>query len=238
MPRPGKSKLMLIIVSFFIAACFLFLCYLIFANYLTERDRQANLALWESQKQVSPEESAAESSIVSAEKYNTEVNTASNTTPVKKSGTDYSELVSEDFFPLKLTIPKIDLEWVSYEGTDTLTLEQGPGHITETPLPGDTGRCTISGHRTTYGSPFSRVDELEDGDFIYLETIDGKLFTYTVTGRDIVNPEDVYVLEGSYKKELLLTTCHPRYSSAKRFIIIAELINIYPLEIGSYGRIR
>ena len=30
-----------------------------------------------------------------------------------------------------------------------------------TPLPGEEGRCTISGHRTTYGAPFNRVDELE-----------------------------------------------------------------------------
>jgi len=235
MLKSKRSRIILTVLSFFTAACFIFLCYLIFANYLAERDRQAGLALWESQKQVLSEEITVDSSVVSNGEITEEAGTSSSTAPDETGVVDYSKMAPEDFFPIKLSIPKIDLEWVSYEGSDTQTLKQGPGHIEETPLPGDVGRCTISGHRTTYGSPFFKVDELEEGDLIYLETINGELFTYVVTGRDIVNPEDVYVLEGSYRKELLLTTCHPKYSGAKRLIIIAELLNLYPLEIGSSG---
>ena len=91
------------------------------------------------------------------------------------------------------------------------------------------GRCTISGHRTTYGSPFNRVDELEKGDLIYLETIRNDIFIYVVKEQIIVNPEDVYIIQGAGRRELLLTTCYPKYSEAKRLIIIAELINIYTL---------
>ncbi|MFA5015464.1 MAG: class E sortase [Actinomycetota bacterium] len=152
-----------------------------------------------------------------------------------KETIDYNSLTAEDFFPLKMSIPRIELEQISYEGADTQTLKQGPGHIEETPLPGDNGRCTISGHRTTYGAPFRKIDDLEEGDLIYLETTNGELFTYVVTGTEIVNPKDVYILDGSYKKELLLTTCEPEYSSVKRLVVIAELVNLYPLELASAG---
>lgn len=147
----------------------------------------------------------------------------------RKEEIDYSILTAEDFFPSMIKIPKIGLKLIVNEGADTQTLKKGPGHISETPLPGDIGRCTISGHRTTYGSPFRKIGELEDGDFIYLETVEGEIFIYLVTGREIVRPKDVYILTGADKRELLLTSCHPEYSAEERIIIIAELINIYQL---------
>ena len=225
--KSKRLKIILSIMSVFMAACIIFLVYLIVVACLVEKDRQAQLALWESQKHTLSDESLADSDKIIDEDYPSHYTAAD-----KAAVVDYSKLTAEDFFPLKLSIHKINLEWVSYEGTDAQTLEQGPGHIIETPLPGDIGRCTISGHRTTYGSPFSKIEELVYGDLIYLETINGEIFTYVVTGQNIVNPKDVYVLEGFYKKELLLTTCHPKYSAAKRLIIIAELINLYPLEWG------
>lgn len=228
MSKSKRTKIALAVVYIFIGASTLFLCYSVVVNFLAEKDRQANLNLWESQKQALAEQGAIDSSTVTTEEieYTEEVDI------------NYDMLEAEDFFPLKISIPGIDLEWVSYERSDSPTLEQGPGHIEETPLPGDVGRCTISGHRITYGSPFERVDELEEGDLIYLETVEGGLFIYVVTGQQIVAPTDVYVLEGSEKKELLLTTCHPKYSAAKRLIIIAELLNLYPLELDTAGGIQ
>ncbi|MGZ4151186.1 MAG: sortase domain-containing protein, partial [Actinomycetota bacterium] len=50
-----------------------------------------------------------------------------------------------------LKIPRIDLNMVVVEGTDTLALEKGPGHYTGTAYPWqDHGRVAIAGHRTTY----------------------------------------------------------------------------------------
>lgn len=137
---------------------------------------------------------------------------------------------AEDLFPLKISIPKIEVEWITNEGADVPTLRKGPGHIPQTPLPGEEGRCTISGHRTTYGAPFNRIDELEDGDLIYLETLNNKVFAYKVTDVEVVIPTFVEILIGTDKKELLLTTCYPEYSSRERMVIISELINLYPLD--------
>ena len=168
-----------------------------------------------------------------SEEIEGETPAASREDEAGKEEADYSILTAEDFFPSMIKIPKIGLKLIVNEGADTQTLKQGPGHIPETPLPGDTGRCTISGHRTTYGSPFRKIDELEDGDLIYLETVKGEIFIYVVMGQEIVKPKDVYILEGTDKRELLLTSCYPEYSAVERIILISELINIYPLELVS-----
>jgi LPXTG-site transpeptidase (sortase) family protein len=235
-----KIKIKKFLVTIAIGAVVIFLFYLIFINFLADKGKEAAMSLWENQKETLLEENVAgttEDSSAASAVDNESMEEVSDSysgsyiSTVREDKIDYSKLGAEDFFPLKISIPKISLELISYEGADPRTLKEGPGHIAETPLPGDAGRCTISGHRTTYGSPFNRIDELESGDLIYLETIKGELFTYAVTGSEIVNPEDVYILEGSYKKELLFTTCYPEYSGAQRLIIIAELMNLYPLEL-------
>ena len=52
------------------------------------------------------------------------------------------------------------------EGVSLADLKKGPGHYPETPLPGQEGNAAIAGHRTTYGAPFHRLDELKPGDEI------------------------------------------------------------------------
>lgn len=244
MQKYEKIKIKQVLLSISIGVVIIFLFYLVFINFLTDKEKETALSLWENQKETLLEENIPEitedsSAATAVDNENMEEvsdsYSGSYIGTVREDKIDYSKLSAEDFFPLKISIPKISVELISYEGADPQTLKEGPGHIAETPLPGDAGRCTISGHRTTYGSPFNRIDELESGDLIYLETIKGELFNYAVTGSEIVNPEDVYILEGSYKKEFLLTTCYPEYSGAQRLIIIAELINLYPLELGYPG---
>ena len=49
------------------------------------------------------------------------------------------------------------------EGTSPEALRAGAGHYPETPLPGQAGNVAIAGHRTTYGKPFNRLDEVAPG---------------------------------------------------------------------------
>jgi sortase A len=84
-----------------------------------------------------------------------------------------------------LRIPRLG-DWndrppVVVEGVSTSDLKKGPGHIPGTALPGELGNVVLSGHRTTYGAPFERFDELRPGDAVVVETRD-TWFTYTVTG--------------------------------------------------------
>ncbi|MEX1043874.1 MAG: sortase [Acidimicrobiia bacterium] len=121
-----------------------------------------------------------------------------------------------------IRIPSIELDWVLFGGVLPATLDQGPGHMPWTPLPGQPGNSVISGHRTTYGAPFFDLDQLEPGDIIEIETAIGA-HIYTVRDTFIVTAKDVWVTNPKPGAWLTLTTCHPKFSAAQRLIVQAEL---------------
>lgn len=122
----------------------------------------------------------------------------------------------------RLEIPAIGVDKIVVEGVSQPDLRRGPGHYPGTPLPGQAGNAAIAGHRTTYGAPFYRLDELEPGDVIRVTTRDG-VFEYEVTGSEVVAPTRVDVLNDFGDDRLTLTTCNPRYSAAQRLIVTARL---------------
>lgn len=121
-----------------------------------------------------------------------------------------------------IRIGSIDLDWVLFGGVTPATLNQGPGHMPWTPLPGQPGNAVVSGHRTTYGAPFYDLDQLEPGDVIEVETAIG-VHEYTVRDTIIVTAQDVWVTDPKPGAWLTLTTCHPKFSAAQRLIVQAEL---------------
>ncbi len=129
----------------------------------------------------------------------------------------------EKKLPFKISIPAIDAEWLVREGTDRATLKQGPGHYTGSALPGEKGTCVVAGHRTTYGAPFNRLDELKKGDEIILETAGNEKFTYIVTDQEAVIPTDLSVLKNTDYPSLVLSTCTPKFYSTRRLIIYARM---------------
>jgi len=124
----------------------------------------------------------------------------------------------------RIVIPKIDANYIVVQGVSLDDLRKGPGHYPSTPFPGQAGNAAIAGHRTTYGAPFGRLDDLEDGDIIKIRTFEGQ-FQYVVYAKFPVDPNDVSVLDPDPTKKatLTLTTCHPPYQAAQRLIVKAEL---------------
>jgi sortase A len=125
-----------------------------------------------------------------------------------------------------LKIPRIDVNYVVVEGTDTESLKKGPGHYPWTSYPWeDDGAVGIAGHRTTYGAPFWSINELREGDRITLATEYGT-FEYRVSGSMILeDPTDGSVLMDTRKPTLVLTTCEPRFSAARRLIVFADRVD-------------
>ena len=127
-----------------------------------------------------------------------------------------------------LDIPKIQLKKVIVQGVGRDELRKGPGHVPSTVMPGQEGTFGVSGHRTTYGAPFYRLNELTKGDTITVVTRES-IYTYTVTRTDIVRPTDTQVLDnvigpdGKPKATITMTTCHPRYSARQRLIVFGDL---------------
>jgi sortase A len=116
------------------------------------------------------------------------------------------------------------------EGVGPAELRKGPGHYPGTALPGGVGNFVVSGHRTTYAAPFDRLDELRDGDRILID-YEGRRLTYRVTGRSVVDPSNTTVIapvpfhpgRRPTRRFITLTTCHPKYSAARRLIVFGVL---------------
>ena len=87
----------------------------------------------------------------------------------------------------RIKIPSIGIDMVVVQGTDTASLQKGPGHYPETAFPGQGKTIGIAGHRTTYLAPFREINEVADGDEITLEMPYGT-FTYEVQKHEIVDP--------------------------------------------------
>ena len=101
--------------------------------------------------------------------------------------------------------------------SDVGYLRGGPVHYGVTPLPGQGQPFAVAGHRTTYGAPFYRLDQLRRGDRIVVVMPYGR-FTYRVAKLTRVRPSDVSVLaDRGYG--LVLTTCDPPYSASHRLIV-------------------
>jgi sortase A len=137
--------------------------------------------------------------------------------------------VAEGEVTAEIRIPKIGVDKKVVEGVGVADLKKGPGHYPETPLPGQKGNASIAGHRTTYGAPFNRIDELNPGDEIFVTTVQGE-FRYIVKdtegdgdGHLIVSPSQVEVLEDKGDNRLTLTACHPKLSARQRIVVVAEL---------------
>jgi sortase A len=117
---------------------------------------------------------------------------------------------------------------------DRALLRKGPVHYGNTPLPGAGEPFAVAGHRTTYGAPFSRLDELRPGDRMIVQTPYAAL-VYEVAKVTTVEPDDVGVLlDRGYG--LVLTTCTPRYSASHRLIVWGTLESFKLLErLSSQG---
>ncbi len=124
----------------------------------------------------------------------------------------------------RVEIPRIGVDDIVVAGVRVADLRKGPGHYPTTPLPGQEGNVAIAGHRTTYGAPFNRVDELAAGDEIIVTDLLGRRFRYLVERVWVVKPSDVSVLaQTPGRAELTLTSCHPKYSARERIIVRAVL---------------
>ena len=94
-----------------------------------------------------------------------------------------------------LVIPAIGLSRYVVQGVNEGDLQMGPGHYPGTPLPGQPGNVGIAGHRTTFGAPFFRLNEVSRGDLVLLTDTSGTTWVYDVVRQWVVDPGDTAVLD-------------------------------------------
>ncbi|MBP1967231.1 class D sortase [Paenibacillus aceris] len=124
-----------------------------------------------------------------------------------------------------LLIKKINLKLPILTDATVENLKVSIASMAHTGKPGELGNYAIAGHRNlTYGKNFNRLDEVELGDVIQVDT-GSKLFDYIVDGKEYVLPTDVSVLKGNGKdREITLITCDPMVNPTHRLIVKAKMV--------------
>ena len=121
-----------------------------------------------------------------------------------------------------IEIPKIDIVYPIYHGTDEAILQIAIGHLdwTSMPVGGESSHCVVSGHR---GLPsarlFTDLDQMEVGDTFLLRVLD-EVLTYEVDQILIVEPhvtEDLLIVEG--EDLCTLVTCTPYGINSHRMLV-------------------
>ncbi len=133
-----------------------------------------------------------------------------------------------DTWPVsRLKVPAHDIDVLVLQGSSGRTLAFGPGHMSNTPLPGEGGNSVIGGHRDTH---FRFLQDVKVGDILEVETADNQLLRYEVFARSIVDHNDTeQVLNQEGIEELTLVTCYPFDAIAAggplRFVIEARRLS-------------
>jgi len=105
-----------------------------------------------------------------------------------------------------LDIPSIGMrDVVVVEGTSPEDMTAGPGHLRNTPLPGQLGLSVIFGRRVTFGAPFARLADIRPGDKITTITQQGKSVYKVVAIGDSQRP----VKDLTLNRLALLTASSP-----------------------------
>jgi sortase A len=127
----------------------------------------------------------------------------------------------------EIQVPRLHLHALVAQGDSSSTLRRAVGHLSESPLPGETGNVTLAGHRDTFFRP---LRDIRVGDEIRFKTRQ-RSFVYRVESIEVVSPADTSVLNSSTGHYLTLLTCFPIHyigPAPKRLVVRAREVENKP----------
>jgi LPXTG-site transpeptidase (sortase) family protein len=143
----------------------------------------------------------------------------------------------------RVIINKINVDApVIYDQTSTQSavfqkaLQDGVVHYATTALPGQAGNVALFGHSSgapwhpgNYKFVFTLLDKLVPGDDITID-YNGTRYTYRVTSKEVVSPDDLSILKtkNGSEHDLELITCTPVGTSKNRLVVHAIQVNSAP----------
>ncbi len=141
--------------------------------------------------------------------------------------TEYESLLNTGGIMGFIEIPSISQKLPIYHYSNSEELERGIGHVHGSSLPvgGESTNCVLTGHRGLPGNMlFTRLDEVNVGDMIYL-TVLGERLSYSITDTKVVLPEDTEWIKIERGKDLVtLITCTPYAVNTHRLVITAKRV--------------
>lgn len=130
-----------------------------------------------------------------------------------------------DDTPRRIIIPDIDVDHVIVQGVDWEALKNGVGQLPNGITPKTpNGNLVLAAHNDIYGEIFRHLDQLEPGMEFQIQTAT-QIFTYRITGSDVVTPDAVHVMESRGYAAATLISCYPYRDNSKRIIIFAERVD-------------
>lgn len=131
-----------------------------------------------------------------------------------------------DTWPVaRLSARSGEVDLIILAGGSGRTLAFGPGHLSASSLPGETGNSVIAGHRDTH---FNFLRDVKMGESLLIERINGRKHLYKVIGIDVVDSRRGSLLLDTDAAMLSLVTCYP-FDAAEaggplRFVVTAKLV--------------
>jgi sortase A len=117
-----------------------------------------------------------------------------------------------------LSLPTIGVAQPLQEGVTLTAIDRGPSHWPGTAMPGQEGNVVVAGHRVTNTRPFHDMDQLQPGDPLVFTMNDGTVWTYALTGIEIVPPDAMHIVDQHPGYTATLFACHPKGSAAQRIV--------------------
>ena len=131
-----------------------------------------------------------------------------------------------DTWPVaRLTAKQRDVDLIVLAGGSGRTLAFGPGHLSASAMPGETGNVIIGGHRDTH---FQFLRNVEVGELLGIETTRGQRHIYKVVGVDIVDSRKGSLVLDTDAAMLTLVTCYPfdalEAGGPLRYVVTARMM--------------
>ena len=137
---------------------------------------------------------------------------------------------------LQLIIPRLEVDVPILSGVDADPLLRGEGLFDYAQLPSETrSNTSIAGHRNwirggkiTLDQPFSYLDTLEEGDYIYLRDAE-YIYQYVFEFQEVVESDDWGPIYKTDHSCVTLTTCTPVGVSDHRLVVRGRLADTIPI---------
>ena len=112
-----------------------------------------------------------------------------------------------DTWPVaRLIVPKHGVDLYVLEGATGRSLAFGPGRLSGSAAPGDSGITLISAHRDTH---FAFLELIRAGDEVVMESADGVRHRYQVVDTEVMHQAHLSVALAGAEDGLTLVTCYP-----------------------------
>lgn len=129
-----------------------------------------------------------------------------------------------DTWPIaRISVPRLKASSIVLAGSSGQALAFGPGHLDQTPQPGERGTAVFAAHRDTH---FRFLGDLKVGDEINVTREDGITFTYEMTGSEVVRWDRSNIDASASGYNLALATCWPldgTLGGPLRYVVHAKL---------------